>query len=159
MLICSMSVNLAPDEWNTSEITHKGQTDMWRNKIFIGGFKQLYNFHMYNIIIRHLYTLESNHYHKSTCHSSSYSWPPSPISLMSQYTSLLVITNLFFVPVSLFLFCLFFRFHMWVKSYNRNLCASYIWIPVSFFRFREVSALISSNTFWLLSLRSLYCEW
>ena len=123
---------------------------MWQNKIFIGGFQQLYNFHVYNIIIWHLYTLESNHRHKCTCRSSSYSWPPSPILLMSQYTSLLVTTNLSFVPISLFLFCLFyfFRFHIWVKSYNRNLCASYIWIPVSFFRFRDVSAdLILSNTF------------
>ena len=111
--------------------------DMWQNKIFIDGFKQSYNFHVYNIILRHLYPLESNHHHKSTCRSSSYSWPPSPILLTSQYTSLLVTTHLFFVPVSLFLFCLFYFLD---STYEWNLTIEISVLPISEYLFPSLGS-------------------
>lgn len=52
-----------------------------------------------------LYTLQSNHYNKPSYHPSSHSGPPSPISPTLQPPSLLITTSLFFVSISLALFC------------------------------------------------------
>lgn len=43
------------------------------------GFKKKPMFLVYNIIIQHLYTLQSDHPQISNYHSSPSNWPPSPL--------------------------------------------------------------------------------
>ena len=67
----------------------------------------LRKFQVYNVIISHLYTVPSDHPQKSSYHPSSYGWCPSLLLPAPKSTFPLVTTNLFFVSVSLFLFCFF----------------------------------------------------
>ena len=79
-----------------------------------------YKFQRYSIIIWHLHTLLCLQHHKTSYHTSPYSWPPPTILPTIWLCSCLVSCELFSVSVSLFY--LFFKFICFVF-----LDSMYVW--------------------------------
>ena len=94
-----------------------------------------------------LYTLQSNHYNKPSYHPSSHSGPPSPISPTLQPPSLLITTSLFFVSISLALFCFVCSFVLFFHIQHVNKITVFGLLYLTYFTNHNASK--THSCFWV----------
>ena len=118
---------------------------------------------IYSIITYLLYTLQSDHHHKSWYHLSPYHWSPSPIwpilnslplwepLVWSRY---LCLCFCFIVFVHLFFFFFFFTFHIWVKPF-RVLSFSFWLVSLSVIPSKSIHVVTDGRISFFLCLSSI----